>query len=135
MRKIMLIIAVMLAAVSFAVISPASTAVVEIFYLPHPPAEAVVRDVEAALHGIKGVEVRKYSFEAAESRKQMARYSIREHTPVMIFINGRNDFVIGNRKIVLKNFPKGNAFVPNFEGNWSYQDIGEIMRSVTGGKA
>lgn len=135
MRKMILIFAVILVVVTFAVISQASPAVVEIFYLPHQPAEAVVKDVEVALNGLKDIEVRKCNFEAAESRKQMTKYNIREHTPVMIFINGKNEFVVKNRKIVLKNFPKGNSFVPFFEGNWSYQDIKEIVRSLTGVKS
>lgn len=116
----------------FTAVCRASSVVVEIFYLPHPPAEAVVRDVEASLNGLKGIELRKYNFEAPESRKQIAKYNIREHTPVLIYINGKNEFVVGNRKIVLKNFPKGNSFVPFYEGNWSYQDVRDIMRSIAG---
>jgi|GEM_PF-5028179 len=77
---------------SFASMGSAYSAVVEIFYLPHPPAEAVVRDVDAVIKGFKGVEVKKYSFEDPGSRKHIAKYNIKEHSPVMIFVNGKNQF-------------------------------------------
>jgi hypothetical protein len=50
--------------------------------------------------------------------------------PVVIFINGRNEFTLGARKVVFKNFPKGNAFVPMFEGNWSYQDLDSVLSTA-----
>jgi len=122
------------AAFSFAVMGSAYSAVIEIFYLPHPPAEAVVRDVDAVIKGFKGVEVKKYSFEDPGSRKPIAKYNIKEHSPVMIFVNGKNQFSLGKRQVALKNFPKGNAFVPMFEGNWSYEDLKQILKSAAGGK-
>jgi hypothetical protein len=118
----------------FTAMGSAYSATVEIFYLPHPPAEAVVRDAESVIKRFKGIEVKKYSFESPESRKHIAKYDIKEHTPVMIFVNGRNQFVLGKKQVVLKNFPKGNAFVPMFEGNWSYEDLRQILKSAAGGK-
>lgn len=112
----------------------AYSATVEIFYLPHPPAEAVVKDAESVIKEFNGVEVKKYSFESPESRKHIAKYNIKEHTPVMIFINGKNQFALGKRQVILKNFPMGNTFVPNYAGNWSYEDLEEILKSAAGGK-
>ncbi|HBR22791.1 MAG TPA: hypothetical protein DD713_09640 [Nitrospiraceae bacterium] len=122
------------AAFLFAAMSNAYSVTVEIFYLPHPPAEAVVRDVESVIKEFKGVAVKKYSFESPESRKHIAKYNIKEHSPVMIFVNGKNQFSLGKRQVILKNFQKGNAFVPMFEGNWSYEDLRQILKSAAGGK-
>jgi hypothetical protein len=112
----------------------AASNLVEIFYLPHPPAEAVVRDVEAVLKKYSQFKVEKYSFEDPKSRKLLSKYNIREHMPVVIFVNGKSEFVIGNKKVIFKNFPKGNAFVPTFEGNWSYQDFESILMAIVRGK-
>jgi len=132
--KIKSIIFFVFATFLFAAMSSAYSVTVEIFYLPHPPAEAVVRDVESVIKGFKGMDVKKYSFESPDSRKHIEKYNIKEHTPVMIFVNGKNLFSIGKRQVVLKNFPKGNAFVPMFDGNWSYEDLKQILRSATGGR-
>ena len=122
----------------YAVIGPATamaaSGVVEIFYLPHPPAEAVVKDVEAVLKKHDQFKVAKYSFDDPESKKILAKYNLREHMPVVIFINGQNEFTLGKRKVTFKNFPKGNAFVPMFEGNWSYRDLDGVLSAVGKGK-
>jgi len=122
----------------YAVIGPATamaaSGVVEIFYLPHPPAEAVVKDVEAVLKKHDQFKVAKYSFDDPESKKILAKYDLREHMPVVIFINGQNEFTLGKKKVAFKNFPKGNAFVPMFEGNWSYRDLDGVLSAVGKGK-
>jgi hypothetical protein len=112
----------------------ATSNVVEIFYLPHPPAEAVVKDVEAGLINYSQFKVDKYSFEDPKNRELISKYNLREHMPVVIFINGKNEFALGKKKVIFKNFPKGNAFVPTFEGNWSYQDLESILQSIVKGK-
>jgi hypothetical protein len=103
---------------------------VEIFYLPHRPAEAVVRDVEGVASRFKGVTVRKYSFEDPGSRKLLEKYGLRDHTPIAIFINGKNEFTVGGMSISLRNFPRGNSFVPMFEGGWTYGDNEGILSSA-----
>jgi len=112
----------------------AASNLVEIFYLPHPPAEAVVKDIEGIIRKYSRFKVEKYSFEDSRSRKLLSKYNIREHMPVVIFVNGKSEFVIGNKKVIFKNFPKGNTFVPTFEGNWSYQDFESILPAVVRGK-
>ena len=122
----------------YAVIGPATamaaSGVVEIFYLPHPPAEAVVKEVEAVLKKHDQFKVAKYSFEDPQSKKILAKYDLREHMPVVIFINGQIEFTLGKKKVAFKNFPKGNAFVPMFEGNWSYRDLDGVLSAVGKGK-
>ena len=122
----------------YAVIGPATamaaSGIVEIFYLPHPPAETVVKDVEAVLKKHDQFTVAKYSFEDPQSKKILAKYNLREHMPVVIFIDGQNEFTLGKRKVTFKNFPKGNAFVPMFEGNWSYRDLDGVLSAVGKGR-
>lgn len=112
----------------------AASNLVEIFYLPHAPAEAVVRDVEGIMKKYGQFSVAKYSFEDPKSRNMIGKYKLTEHMPVVIFVNGKNEFSTGNRKVILKNFPKGNSFVPMFEGNWSYQDFEAVLQAVIRGK-
>ncbi len=112
----------------------AASNTVEIFYLPHPPAEAVVKDVEKILKKYSGFKVVKYNFEDPNSRSQMKKYNIINHTPISIFINGKNEFMIGSRKVVFENFQKGNNFAPMFKGDWSYQDLENVLQAVSRGK-
>ena len=123
-----------LSVILFASTSVAAPDIVEIFYLSHPPAMAVVNDVEALLKKYSSVKVEKYNFEDPATRKLLEKYHIKNHMPVAVFINGKDEFVIGKRKVLFENFPKGNAFVPMFEGNWSYQDIETVLKTQSRGK-
>lgn len=110
----------------------AATNTVEIFYLPHPPAMAVVRDVENVIKKYSNIMVKKYNFDDPEVRDLLEKYQLKNHTPVAIFINGKHEFKIGSKKVVFENFPKGDAFVPTFEGNWSYKDLDTVLKNLSG---
>lgn len=102
---------------------------VDIFYLPHAPAEAVISKVDKVLANYKGLDVRKLNFEDAQNSDLIKQYGIVEHMPVAIFINGKNKFKIGNREVVFRNFPAGDTFTPmGLGGNWNYQDLDTILK-------
>jgi hypothetical protein len=133
-RKAIVVVLISLFAVPGPTAAIAASSLVEIFYLPHPPAEAVVKNLENVLKKYTQFEVEKYSFDDPKSRKLLTKYNLAEHVPVVIFINGQNQFAVGNKRIVLNNFPAGNSsFAPMFEGNWSYQDFEGILQAVTKG--
>ncbi len=127
------IIAALIVMLAFATGFAASNTV-EIFYLPHPPAEAVVKDVETILKKYGEFKVVKYNFDDPKSQSLMKKYNIRDHKPIAIFINGKSEFMIGNRKVIFENFQKGNNFAPMFEGDWTYQDLEKVLQAVSRGK-
>jgi hypothetical protein len=106
----------------------------EILYLPHRPAMVVVDKVEQIAAGYKDVVVKKYSFESPETEKILKKYKITDHMPVAIFINGRDSFTVDGRTLRLRNFPKGDAFVPMFAGEWDYGDLQAILADLAGAK-
>ena len=113
---------------------PARTAEIdlEIFYLPHRPAMEVVEKVERIAAEFTGVTIRKYDFEDPESRKAIDSHNITEHMPIAMFVNGRDEFQIENRTVLLRNFPKGDSFVPMYAGEWDYDDLRSILTGLAG---
>jgi hypothetical protein len=107
---------------------------IEIFYLPHPPALAVVSEVEKVAAEFKEVTITKYIFDDPDVAKLLKKYSLTDHMPVAIFINGQNNFTVNGQKIGLQNFPKGNTFVPTFAGAWDYNDLRIILQEISGVK-
>ena len=104
----------------------------EIFYLPHRPAMAVVSQIERVVADYPQLVVKKYSFDDPAAAELLEKYQLRSHMPVAIFIDGRNNFEIDGRRISLRNFPKGDAFVPTFAGEWDYADLRRILRTEQG---
>jgi hypothetical protein len=107
---------------------------VEIFYLPHRPAIVVVDKVAQVAAEFKDVVLKKYSFEDRVAVKLLKKYKMTDHMPVAIFINGRDSFTVNGRSLRLINFPKGDAFVPMFAGEWDYPDLRAILKELAGGK-
>ncbi len=112
----------------------ASDTLIDIFFLPHRPALEVVNEVEKVMAQFSNIEIKKYSFEDPAAKSLVKKYKLKGHTPVAIFINGQNTFVVKGGKISLKNFPKGNSFVPMFAGKWNYEDLQSILQRITGEK-
>jgi len=102
--------------------------VVEIVFLPHAPAQAVVEKIEQVLAKKDGVEKRKFSFDEPGGQELAKKYGLESHMPVAIIINGKNSFRIKNRNVVFRNFPLGNDFVPSgMGGNWNYDDLSIVI--------
>jgi hypothetical protein len=112
----------------------AADTVMEIFFLPHRPAVAVVNEVEKVATEFDGMVIKKYSFDDPASARLVKKYNLTTHMPVAIFINGQNRFTVDGHKISLRNFPKGNSFVPMFAGEWDYADLRAILKEVSGEK-
>ena len=104
----------------------------EIFYLPHRPAMEVVKKVEKIAGEFAGVTIRAYDFENPESRAAIDSHHLTEHMPVAMFVNGRDDFTVENRTVLLRNFPKGDSFVPMYAGEWDYDDLRAILTGLAG---
>jgi hypothetical protein len=100
---------------------------IEIFYLPHAPAEAIVNQVEPIIAKFPNYMVKKYNFEDPANKQKIAQYNLASHMPVAIFIGGQNSFTVNGKAVSLVNFPQGDAFLPFFEGGWSYDDLDKIL--------
>jgi hypothetical protein len=112
----------------------AADTLVDIFFLPHRPALAVVSGVEKVAAEFKNIVIQKYSFEDPGTDKLLKKYNLIGHMPVAIFINGENSFTVNGKKISLRNFPKGDAFVPMYSGEWDYDNLRVILQEVSGEK-
>lgn len=106
---------------------PNSSQLIEIFFLPHPPAQAIVDQVKTVLSKYPQFTVVEYDLTDTNNSAKIAEYNLVDHTPIAIFINGTNSFTIEGRNISLTNFPQGDAFVPTLEGTWNYSDLDKIL--------
>ncbi len=100
---------------------------VEIFYLNHAPAQAILKKVEAILEKHPEYTVINYDFDDEKNKQKVDEYGLLEHSPIAIFIAGVGSFKVGDSIVKLANFPKGNAFVPSLEGSWDYSDLEKIL--------
>jgi hypothetical protein len=100
---------------------------VEIFHLPHAPADAVVKKVEEILKKYPEYTVEKYNFDDEKNKTKVVEYGLEKHIPVAIFIGGINTFTIDGIQVSFQNFPKGDSFISGFEGPWRYDDLEKVL--------
>lgn len=112
----------------------AADILLEVFYLPHAPAMAVVNEVEKVASEFPDLTLKRFNFEDPASRPAIESHKLTAHIPVAIFINGQDTFTVGGKTMTFRNFPKGNAFVPMFAGEWDYSDLRTILAGVSKGK-
>jgi len=103
---------------------------IEIFYLPHPPALAIVQKVEPIIAEFPNFKVVKYNFDDPASKNKITAYHLINHSPIAIFIGGKNSFTINGKTVSLINFPQGDAFIPSYEGSWTYEDLKTILSDL-----
>ena len=100
---------------------------VEIFHLPHAPAVAVVEQAKEIIKKYPEYVIKEYDFDNESSSSKVAEYGLEGHMPVAIFIGGINTFTIDGAQISFQNFPKGDSFIPGFEGPWGYDDLERVL--------
>jgi len=100
---------------------------VEIFHLSHAPAVAVVKKVEEIIKKYPEYTVTEYDFDNKNNNAKVAEYGLEGHMPVAIFIGGKNIFDINGKQVSFQNFPKGDSFIPGFEGPWSYSNLEQVL--------
>jgi len=103
---------------------------IEIFYLPHPPALAIVKKVEPIIAEFPNFKVIKYNFDDPASKDKIAEYNLVNHYPIAIFIGGKNSFTVDGTTVSLLNFPRGDAFIPSYKGGWTYEDLRKILNNL-----
>lgn len=100
---------------------------IEILFMNHGPLQPTLQKLDKVLSGYGGkVSVLRYDFESPEGERFMARKGLREHIPLMIWIDGKTTVPLNGKKITFSGFPTGSgpAF---FQGKWTVDDLKKFL--------
>lgn len=105
---------------------------VDILYMNHGPMQPVLKDLRALFsHYGDTLKVAWHDFESDAGERFKAKKKIRNHTPLVIWIDGRIEQMQNGRKIEFKGFPSGSG--PSFfQGTWQMQDLKIVLERATG---
>jgi len=104
---------------------------VEILYMNHGPLLATLKEINTICAEYKDkITVSRYDFESPEGEQFMNKKGIRQHIPLMIWINGKSDISIHGKEIKFSGFPSGSgpAFV---QGKWTVEDLRNALNQAT----
>jgi hypothetical protein len=104
---------------------------VEILYMNHGPLQSTLKDIDNVCAQYKNkITVSGYDFDSPEGERFMAKKGIRQHVPLMIWINGKSTVSIKGKEILFSGFPTGSgpAF---FQGKWTMEDLRNALNQAT----
>jgi len=104
---------------------------VEILYMNHGPLQPTLKEINdlCAMYGNK-IKVSRYDFESPEGERFMSRKGIKQHVPLVIWIDGKSSFPLKGKEISFMGFPTGSgpAF---FQGKWTMDDLRKALDQLT----
>ncbi len=107
---------------------------VEVLYMSHGPLEETLNKMKVVFSGYGDkLTVSWYDFESPEGEQFMAKKGIKQHTPLVIWIDDSQTVTLGDREVQFVGFPTGSgpAF---FQGKWTVDDLKAALDQVTGKK-
>ena len=107
---------------------------VEVLYMNHGPLEETVDQIKGVLskYGDK-LAVAWYDFDTSEGEQFMAKKGVKQHIPLVIWIDDSPVVTVGAKKVQFVGFPTGSgpAF---FQGKWTMDDLKAALDQTTAEK-
>jgi hypothetical protein len=109
----------------------ASQVMVDILYMNHGPLRPTVEQIRQVLSRY-GDKVRPswYDFESKEGEKFMAQKGLKQHIPLIIWINGKSVVSVEGKDVQLSGFPSGSGPAA-FQGKWTMEDLQKVLDQMT----
>jgi hypothetical protein len=107
---------------------------VEVLYMNHGPLMSTVKQIKDTLsrYGDK-LSVSWYDFDTSEGEQFMAKKGIKQHVPLIIWIDGNPSVKVGEKEIEFVGFPTGSG-PAGFQGKWTMDDLRTALDQVTAQK-
>jgi hypothetical protein len=135
MKKVLLLCSLALFVVCFGATVHAATPVkVDVLYMNHGPLMDSLNNMKTVFssYGTQ-VNVSWHDFDTPEGEQFMAKMGIKQHVPLIIWIDGTPKVTVGVKQITFAGFPTGSgpAF---FQGKWTIDDLKAALSQATGKK-
>jgi hypothetical protein len=111
-----------------------SPVVVDVLFMNHGPLRPTVERLKQVLSGY-GDKVNSswHDFESKEGEKFMAEKGLKQHVPLVIWVNGKSAISVEGKDVQLMGFPSGSGPAA-FQGKWTMDDLRKALDQLTGQK-
>jgi hypothetical protein len=112
----------------------AKTTKIEVLYMNHGPLEETVDQIKGVLskYGEK-LAVAWYDFESRQGEQFMAKKGVKQHVPLVIWIDDSPAVTVGGKKVEFVGFPTGSG-PASFQGKWTMDDLKAALDQLTAKK-
>ena len=122
----------LLVLLSFPIIGrSASPVMVDILYMNHGPLRPTVEQIRKVLSGYGDkISSSWYDFESKEGERFMAQKGLKQHIPLVIWVNGKPAVSVEGKDVQLMGFPSGSGPAA-FQGKWTMEDLRKALDQLT----
>jgi hypothetical protein len=104
---------------------------VEILYMNHGPLRPTVEQIKQILLGYGDkVSSSWHDFESTEGERFMAQKGLKQHVPLVIWVDGKSTVSVAGRDVQLMGFPSGSGPAA-FQGKWTMEDLRRALDQLT----
>jgi hypothetical protein len=104
---------------------------IEVLYMNHGPLQDTLSSMKKIFSQYRGkVSVSWYDFETKEGEAFMAQKGVKQHIPLVIWMDNQEKFQVDGKEIVFVGFPTGSG--PQFfQGKWTLADLQKALDQLT----
>jgi uncharacterized protein YhdP len=135
MKKNILLCSMVLTLVFISWIAMAGNPVkVEVLYMEHGPLQDSLDSIKNVFSQYKGkITVSWYDFDTKAGEAFMAKKNVKQHIPLVIWMDNQVKFKVDGKDIVFAGFPTGAGPI-FFQGKWTNADLQKVLDQLTGKK-
>ena len=135
MKKFLFLGSLALLILCFGTTGHAATPVkIDVLYMNHGPLLDSLNKMKAVFSSYGDhLSVSWHDFDTEEGEQFMAKMGIKQHVPLIIWIDGTPKVTVGVKQIVFAGFPTGSG-PASFQGKWTMDDLKVALNQATGKK-
>ncbi len=132
MKKIAIIVLTVLVMLSLSLSTHAlKPTKIEVLYMNHGPLIDTLNKIKGVVSGYGDkLTVSWYDFDSPQGEQFMAKKGIKQHVPLIIWIDDSPVFRMGVKEIKFVGFPTGSG-PASFQGKWTIDDLKAALDQVT----
>jgi hypothetical protein len=107
---------------------------VEVLYMNHGPLRPSLQQIRDIFSKYENkIAVSWFDFETKAGEQFMAKKGIKQHIPLVIWMDGKNAILVNGKEIKFVGFPTG-AGPAAFQGKWTMDDLRVALDQITSQK-
>ena len=104
---------------------------VEVLFMNHGPLRATINNMQTLFAKYENkVSVKWYDFDSPEGVKFMKSKGVTDHTPLVIWIDGKSTQNIDGKEVNFKGFPSDTGPAA-FRGSWNLDMLNKVLDQST----
>jgi hypothetical protein len=113
-------------------VSAAAPTTVDVLYMNHGPLQETLGKMRTVFSGFSDkIAVSWHDFESKEGEQFMASKGIKQHIPLVIWIDSKQKWTINAKEIIFAGFPTGSG-PASFQGKWTLDDLKAALNQAVG---